>query len=237
MSDEKDEKLEDEAETPENEARRGGEARGEAREEAARLRRDDDHRQARDGRRPARQPGPGGRPGAGQVRPLRAAQGAARGRPHPRQVRGRRACHPRHYAAGGRARRARLLDSAIANAENNHELVADELQDRKGLRRRGADAQALPAACAGPGHADPQAHQPHDHPAHYQGRRLEWDRRSTPSPSASATSTTGSRAGSTSASSTTTCSRTSASATTSSTSSRTPASRTSRSRRTRTRSR
>ena len=45
---------------------------------------------------------------------------------------------------------SKLLESAVANAENNHELIGDELRDPRGLRRRGADAQALPPARHGP---------------------------------------------------------------------------------------
>ena len=37
-----------------------------------------------------------------------------------------------------------MLESAIANAEHNHELIGDELKVARGLRRRGPDPQALP---------------------------------------------------------------------------------------------
>ena len=53
---------------------------------------------------------------------------------------------------------AKLLESAVANAEHNHELVGEDLQDRGRLRRRGPDPQALPPAGDGPRDAHPQAH-------------------------------------------------------------------------------
>ena len=62
---------------------------------------------------------------------------------------------------------AKLLESAVANAENNFELDADELKIGTRLRGRGPDDQALPSARPGPGHPHPQAHQPHDDHAHY----------------------------------------------------------------------
>ena len=95
---------------------------------------------------------------------------------------------------------AKLLESAVANAEHNHELIGDELR-QGGLRRRGADDQALPAARDGPRDADPQAHQPPHDRAHAEGVTTTWDRRFIPSRCAWATSTTGSRTGSTSATS------------------------------------
>ena len=77
-------------------------------------------------------------------------QGAPGVRPHPRQVRRR---GPRDPRATPRARVARdwskLLESAVANAENNHELIGDDLAIARDLRRRGPDAQALPAARQG----------------------------------------------------------------------------------------
>ena len=64
---------------------------------------------------------------------------------------------------------AKLLESAVANAEHNHELVGEDLRDRRRLRRRGADAQALPPARHGPRDAHPQAHLPPDDHAHPEG--------------------------------------------------------------------
>ena len=63
----------------------------------------------------------------------------------------------------------KLLESAVANAEHNHELVGEDLQDRRRPRRRGADAEALPAARHGPRHAHPQAHLAPDHHPHPEG--------------------------------------------------------------------
>ncbi len=45
-----------------------------------------------------------------------------------------------------------MLESAVANAENNHELIGDDLVVREALRRRRADDQALQAAGEGPRH-------------------------------------------------------------------------------------
>ena len=57
-----------------------------------------------------------------------AAQGAPGDGPHPRQVDRRGACGPRATRPRGVARDLeRLLESAVANAENNHELVGDDL--------------------------------------------------------------------------------------------------------------
>ena len=64
---------------------------------------------------------------------------------------------------------SKLLESAVANAEHNHELVGEELQDPHRPRRRGADAQALPASRHGSRHADPQAHLAPVHHAHPEG--------------------------------------------------------------------
>ncbi len=46
---------------------------------------------------------------------------------------------------------ARVLKSATANAENNHNLSAEDLVDHRCHRRRGPDDQAVPAAGAGSG--------------------------------------------------------------------------------------
>ena len=43
---------------------------------------------------------------------------------------------------------AKLIDSAAANAENNHDLVADDLHGHRDHRRRGPDAAPLPPARA-----------------------------------------------------------------------------------------
>ena len=53
---------------------------------------------------------------------------------------------------------SKLLESAVANAEHNHELVGDELRVKDASTPTRADPQALPPARDGPRHADPQAH-------------------------------------------------------------------------------
>ena len=65
----------------------------------------------------------------------------------------------------------KVLDSAIANAEHNHDASTSTRRPRRqrGVRRRGPDAQAVPAACAGSCLPDPQAHQPH----HRRRRQVE----------------------------------------------------------------
>ena len=71
--------------------------------------------------------------------------------------------HRHRQAAGvGRRQRGEQLRAGPGRAEDRHRL-----------RRRGPDDQALPSARAGPGHPDPQAHQPHDdHPHHDREGRL-----------------------------------------------------------------
>ena len=59
----------------------------------------------------------------------------------------------------------KLLNSAVANAESDHELGADELPDPPAFVDEGPDDQALPAARARPGDPHQQAHEPHDHRA------------------------------------------------------------------------
>ena len=54
----------------------------------------------------------------------------------------------------------RLLDSAAANAEANHELIADDLRIAEMTRGRGPYPQTLARAGPRPRHPDPQAHQP-----------------------------------------------------------------------------
>ena len=39
----------------------------------------------------------------------------------------------------------KLIDSAAANAENNHDLIGDEMRDLLDHRRRGPDPEAVPA--------------------------------------------------------------------------------------------
>ena len=57
----------------------------------------------------------------------------------------------------------KCLESAIANAENNHDLDVDDLVVKRGLRRQGARAEALP--CPSPRSRRPHPEtvlEPHD---------------------------------------------------------------------------
>ena len=56
---------------------------------------------------------------------------------------------------------AKVLASAIANAEHNFSLDPDTLVRIAGVRGRGTDAQAISTARAGAGLPHPQAHLPH----------------------------------------------------------------------------
>ena len=58
---------------------------------------------------------------------------------------------------------AKLLASAVANAENNQGIDPATLIVDTAYVERGSDAQAVPAAGAGPGIPDPQADLPHHH--------------------------------------------------------------------------
>ena len=69
------------------------------------------------------------RPRAGQVRAHVRPQGAAGVRPHPRQGRRSRRARSSRSRPARRAKPWRkLLESAVANAEHNHELVGEELR-------------------------------------------------------------------------------------------------------------
>ena len=118
----------------------------------------------------------------------------------------------------------KLIASAAANAEANHELVADDLRVAEISVDEGPTLKRWRARARGRATRIDKRTSPRERRAHTDRgvARQRWDRRSIPRASASATSTTGSRTGSTSASSRTTCSRTSRSAITSSASSRTP---------------
>ena len=106
----------------------------------------------------------------GEVRALVRAQGAAGDRPRARQVRSATPARVLRHSPRGVARDLeRLLNSAIANAENNHDLVGRRPVREGDLRGRGPDAEALPAARAGPRVPDPQAHEPPDRGAHTEG--------------------------------------------------------------------
>ena len=51
----------------------------------------------------------------------------------------------------------KCLESAIANAENNHDLDVDDLVVSRGLRRQGARAEALPCPRPRPRRPHPEA--------------------------------------------------------------------------------
>ena len=55
----------------------------------------------------------------------------------------------------------KLLRSAVANAEANHNLIGDDLVVKTVVRRRGADDQALARTRPRTRGPDPQAHVPH----------------------------------------------------------------------------
>ena len=57
----------------------------------------------------------------------------------------------------------KVLASAIANAENNERLDPDALLVSEAFVDEGPTHEAVPAAGAGPGVPDPQAHLPHHH--------------------------------------------------------------------------
>ncbi len=57
----------------------------------------------------------------------------------------------------------KVLESAMANAEDSDGRRADSLYVAAGLCRRGPDHEAVPAACAGPRLPGRQAHEPHHH--------------------------------------------------------------------------
>jgi small subunit ribosomal protein S19 len=86
---------------------------------------------------------------AGAVRPRHAHEGPPRGRPDPRHAGRPRRCDAEVRAAGRERAVGKVLASAIANAENNHGLDPATLVVTRGVRRRGPDAQAVPAARAG----------------------------------------------------------------------------------------
>ena len=175
---------------------------------------------------------------AREVRAQRPAQGPPRDEPHPRQAGRAGAGYPRARPRAVTEDILKLLDSAVANAEANHELAPTSFVSAAPTWTRGPPSSATGRArSAGPRRINKRTSHMTIELTTREDGSSQWARRSIPSRCGSATSTTGSRPGSTSRSSRTTCSRTSTSATTSRTSSPTPASRTSRSRRTRTRSR
>ena len=55
----------------------------------------------------------------------------------------------------------KVLRSAVANAEHNNGMRAERPRGRRGLCRRGPDAQAHPSARQGLRVAHPEAHEPH----------------------------------------------------------------------------
>ena len=102
---------------------------------------------------------------AGALRARDADEGAPRRRPDPRPAGRRGARGAEVRAAGGEragrqgARRARSPTPSTTTAlDPESDLVVS-----RGVRRRGPDAQAVPAARPGPCVPHPQAHQPHHH--------------------------------------------------------------------------
>ncbi len=69
----------------------------------------------------------------------------------------------------------KVLESAVANAKTTEDLDRGTLVVSKARGRRGSDDEALAPACAGPGHPDQQAHQPH-HPGGAARRRCDCPR-------------------------------------------------------------
>ena len=64
---------------------------------------------------------------------------------------------------------AKLLESAVANAEHNHELVGDELRIKEVYADVGPTLKRFRPRAHGPRDADPQAHQPPLDRAHAEG--------------------------------------------------------------------
>ena len=96
-------------------------------------------------------------PCAGRApRKARLVADQVRGLPSPRRGR----CS-RFSPRGAAQDIGKLIESAAANAENNHDLVADDLRIAEHHRRRGPDAAALPARAPWAARPHPQAHQPH----------------------------------------------------------------------------
>ena len=99
---------------------------------------------------------------------------------------------------------AKTLKSAVANAEHDAERRRRRALREAGVRRRGADGEALPAARPRAGDADLQAHEPHHRHRRRRGQRRgglsAWDRRYIRRASGWASSRAGTRAGSPSAS-------------------------------------
>ena len=111
---------------------------------------------------PSRSGRSAGRPRQRPLRADRAAQGAPGRRPGPR---------PAHREGAGAAavlaRAAppqdihKLIDSAAANAENNHDLIADEMRVAEITVDEGPTLKRYRPAGAGSRDPDPQANQPH----------------------------------------------------------------------------
>ena len=96
-------------------------------------------------------------------------EGPPRGRPHPRPARDEALAVLQFAPQAASEPVYKVLASAVANAEHNRaacDARRRDLRRQRGVRRRGPDAEAVPAACPGPRVPDPQAHQPH-----HRGRR------------------------------------------------------------------
>ena len=72
----------------------------------------------------------------------------------------------------------KLLKSAVANAENNHELVGDDLVVKEVYADEGPTIKRFRPRAHGPRNADPQAHEPSDPDADAKGvEEQTWDRK------------------------------------------------------------
>ena len=99
---------------------------------------------------------------AARVRARHADEGAPRGRPRsaacPRRRRST-SCSSRRRPRASRSARCSPAPSPTPRTTSGS--TRDDAARQRGVRRRGPDAQAVPAARAGPRVPDPQAHQPH----------------------------------------------------------------------------
>ena len=101
---------------------------------------------------------------------------------------------------------AKVLKSAAANAENNHDLSPEDLVVVEAQRRRGTHDQAHPAARPGACVRHPQADDPHHRRGREPGGLSAWVTRSIPTASGSVCRAPGTPSGTPTAT-TPTCSR------------------------------
>lgn len=72
----------------------------------------------------------------------------------------------------------KVLNSAVANAENNLDMSADQLFVAEVFANQGPTLKRFRPPCPGPCEQDPQAHQPHNrYPGQGKLRRRQWDRK------------------------------------------------------------